>query len=272
MIDHVTSPHYCLTKNFLLDETEQKLQCVGIELDESLVDCARTIVSKFLSKYQNEDTLSRRIYVRCGDILDEWLNEFKIEGNKSVEQLTLLNDATAVFVYLSPEGLKKVKPLLLEAAIRRRRSQHSTLELNRCDSVQQWKDVLEKIYQQQPEPVDELELLNTDEKSPLDSVSNCHQSRISDITVCDSDWDGRSRLNSDCFDQGKEDDAHKAIAGSPLSTNMLSNMSSLLTASSPFRIVSYIHPIPGWKATRIDRSSCGNCPLYYYEDVDYQDD
>ena len=268
------------TKIFLLDETNQTLKCVGIELDESLVDRARTMVNKALSKYQNEsfcpdpDVLSKRISVRCGDILDEWLKEFKIEGDKSVEQLTLLDDATAVFVYLSPEGLKKVKPLLLEAALRRRRNQQNNiLELNRCDSVQQWRDILEKIHQQQPEPVDELELLNAEDKTPLESISKCHQSRISDITVCDSDWDGRSRLNSDCFDQGKEDDIHKAIAGSPLSTNMLSNMSSLLKASPPlFRIVSYLHPIPGWRATRIDRSSCGNCPLYYYEDVDHQDD
>jgi hypothetical protein len=36
------------------------------------------------------------------------------------QHLSLLEDATAVFVYLLPEGLKKVKPLLQEAARRRR--------------------------------------------------------------------------------------------------------------------------------------------------------
>jgi hypothetical protein len=260
------------------------LRCVGIELDESLADRATNMVAKALSKYQHEDfcpnpsTLQDRVFIRCADILDEWIRDFNVEGNKSTEQLTLLDDATAVFVYLSPDGLKKVKPLLAEAASRRRRTQRE-MEIRRTDSVQQWKDILGQIHKKQPEVVDELELLELEDKIPIDSISKGHQSRISDITTCESVWEGRCRVNSDGFDhkdEYKDEDTQKLFVGSPLTTNMQSTISSLLTSvsllPSPFRVVSYLHPIPGWRSTRIDRSSCGNCPLFYYEDVDLQDE
>ncbi|KAL7520570.1 hypothetical protein ACHAWX_005286 [Stephanocyclus meneghinianus] len=262
----------------------EELRCVGIEFDESLVDRARTHVEKSLAKYRNNsfcsdpDSLSSRIYIRSGDILDEWVRDFEIDGTKSVDQLTLLNDATAVFVYLSPEGLKKVKPLLFEAALRRRRSQEEMGESKRCDGVQQWKDLLKQQQRLQPEIVDEL--LEVEEALPLDTVTHHkgHQSRISDITNYDFDYradaDVRHRVNSGSFDHGKESSVDNFFVGSP-ATNMQSSVSSLLTSTSsivsPFRVVSYLHPIPGWTATRVDRSSFGSCPLFYYEDVDLQD-
>ena len=60
--------------------------------------------------------------------------------SRDAEQLTLLDDATAVFVYLSSEGLKKIKPLLLEAAKRRRHSHQDSGECHRLTTVQEWKD------------------------------------------------------------------------------------------------------------------------------------
>ncbi|KAL3790098.1 hypothetical protein HJC23_013609 [Cyclotella cryptica] len=262
----------------------EELRCVGIEFDESLVDRARTNVEKSLSKYRNNsfctdpDSLSNRVYIRWGDILDEWVRDFNIDGTKTVDQLTLLNDATAVFVYLSPEGLKKVKPLLFEAALRRRRIQREMGESKRCDGVQQWKDLLKQQHRFQPEIVDEL--LEVEEALPLDTITHHkgHQSRISDITNYDfdsrTDSDLRYRANSGSFDQGKDGAVDNFVVGSP-ATNMQSSVSSLLTSTStlvsPFRVVSYLHPIPGWTATRVDRSSFGSCPLFYYEDVDLQD-
>jgi hypothetical protein len=280
------------------EEAKEKLRCVGIELDESLANRARNMVTKALTKYQHEDfcpnlsSLQDRVFIRCADILDEWIRDIDSQGNhKSAEHLTLLDDATAVFVYLSPEGLKKVKPLLFEASLRRRRTQRELNEMRRTDSVQQWKDMLGQIHKKQPEVLDELELLELEDKIPIDSIiSKGHQSRISDITTCESVWEGRCCVNSDGqqFDHCNKEEykeetltgvdctTPKLFVGSPLTINMQSTISSLLTSaslvSSPFRIVSYMHPIPGWRATRIDRSSCGNCPLFYYEDVDLQNE
>ena len=205
--------------------------------------------------------------------MDEWIEDSNIDGVKSIDHYTLLDDATAVFVYLSPEGLKKVKPILFEAALRRRRSQRDLNSRKRSDSVQQWKDLLRQTHQQQPKVVDELELLEF-ERMPLDSVSKGHQTRISDITNYDSDWDGQCRVNSSIYDNGKDNDSQKFIIGSPLTTFMQSTISSLRTNmslyTSQFRVVTYMYPIPGWRCTGIDKTSSGNYPLYLYEDIDME--
>ncbi|KAL7513675.1 hypothetical protein ACHAXN_010927 [Cyclotella atomus] len=103
------------------------LRCVGIEYDEALAEAARDNISRVVSRFEDGNATSRAC-IRWDDVLNE-----KNRGNleavaASAEDLTLLNDATAVFVYLLPDGLRKVKPLLAEAAKRRRRQR----ELNKC--------------------------------------------------------------------------------------------------------------------------------------------
>ena len=96
-------------------EKNSELRCVGIEYDQDLSNTARENIKNVLTSF-NKDTSSpsARAFIRWDDVLNE-----KNDRNK-IEQLTLLNDATAVFVYLLPGGLKKVKPLLMEAAMRSR--------------------------------------------------------------------------------------------------------------------------------------------------------
>ena len=107
------------------------LRCVGIELDESLVARGRDMaIAKTLA---DKAALTDRIEIRNGDVL----GEMEMIGqppplppnNTDITEkskLTLLDDATAVFVYLLPQGLKKVKLLLEEAAKRRRLRRGST--------------------------------------------------------------------------------------------------------------------------------------------------
>lgn len=101
------------------------LRCVGIELDESLVARGRDMAIAKTSA--DKAALTDRVEIRNGDVLAE----MKMIGQPPPQRndtdildgckLTLLDDATAVFVYLLPQGLKKVKLLLEEAAKRRRR-------------------------------------------------------------------------------------------------------------------------------------------------------
>ena len=102
------------------------LRCVGIELDESLVARGRDMVIAKTSA--DKAALTDRVEIRNGDVLAE----MKMIGQAPPPQpkndkdvlaeskLTLLDDATAVFVYLLPQGLKRVKVLIEEAAKRRR--------------------------------------------------------------------------------------------------------------------------------------------------------
>ena len=102
------------------------LRCVGIELDESLVARGRDMVVAKTSA--DKAALTDRVEIRNGDVLAEMKMIGQApppqpENDKGVlaeSNLTLLDDATAVFVYLLPQGLKKVKVLIEEAAKRRR--------------------------------------------------------------------------------------------------------------------------------------------------------
>ena len=91
------------------------LRCVGIEYDEDLSNNAKENIKNALTRLHDDtSSLSAQAFIRWDDVLNEK------EKRNNTEQLTLLNDATAVFVYLLPDGLRKVKPLLIEAAIRSR--------------------------------------------------------------------------------------------------------------------------------------------------------
>ena len=106
------------------------LRCVGIELDESLAARGREnmVMAKRSVDDGDEATLADRVEIRHGDVLAE-MNTMgqpapgtaaTSNGEQCKRELTLLDDATAVFVYLLPQGLKQVKVLLEEAAKRRR--------------------------------------------------------------------------------------------------------------------------------------------------------
>ena len=96
------------------------LQCVGIEIDESLVTKGRCRIP---------ESFADRLEIRKGDVLGEMMNMMPpneavtVDDDKNAGQsLTLLNDATVIFVYLLPEGLRRIRILLKEAAARRRRA------------------------------------------------------------------------------------------------------------------------------------------------------
>lgn len=109
------------------------LRCVGIEYDKSLAEKAKANIETITAQLCNSELLLNRAYIRWGDVMterergdakylaSEGQSAFGKVNDTNAEHLTLLHHATAVFVYLVPNGLKKVKLLLVEAAKRRRR-------------------------------------------------------------------------------------------------------------------------------------------------------
>ena len=111
--------------------------------------------------------------------IDEHEHEQDGYCSNEANKLTLLNDATAVFVYLLPKGLKKVKPLLYEAA--RRRHEDQKKEKQKQLEEQEWKDDQEE-EEEEEEVVQEEHPLH---RHPLQQPQNVHckkPSHISDIT------------------------------------------------------------------------------------------
>jgi hypothetical protein len=130
------------------------LRCVGIEYDQALVEAANNHIDtsfKMFESFDNGDWVKKRLCIRWGCVFDEW-NFPDLHGDvygkteQYAQHLSLLEDATAVFVYLLPEGLKKVKPLLLEAARRRREQMHNDGNVNPTKQEDQVEQTHRKDY------------------------------------------------------------------------------------------------------------------------------
>lgn len=110
------------------------LRCVGIEIDESLARRGRDMaIAKSASTSLG---LPHRVEIRNSDVLEEMdvlsraadtnIGTTDNKATPDKQRLTLLNDATAVFVYLLPQGLKRIRISLEEAAKRRKALDNST--------------------------------------------------------------------------------------------------------------------------------------------------
>lgn len=99
---------------------EPGLRCVGIEYDPGFVARAEEAVSAL------PEPVKQRIAIRQGDVLQEPIHR---EGNETtgVKGISLA-DATTVYVFLLPKGLKKLKRLL-DLVVEERRRQNLGLRV-----------------------------------------------------------------------------------------------------------------------------------------------
>uniref|UniRef100_A0A7S2ETP9 Methyltransferase domain-containing protein n=1 Tax=Trieres chinensis TaxID=1514140 RepID=A0A7S2ETP9_TRICV len=103
------------------------LRCVGVEYDDKFVDRAREALSSTFmdfnvggkdGNHKSPTDIAERVEIRHGDVIDE----LRASCNASISSnLTVRDDATAIFVYLVPNGLVKIRPLL-ESIMRQRRT------------------------------------------------------------------------------------------------------------------------------------------------------
>jgi tRNA G46 methylase TrmB len=114
----------CGDGRLLITAVEQikGLRCVGIEMDTVFTSRAVTSISQLSAETK------KRIEIREGDVLELGYKDDSsvqqqqqstataekntCEAGELCQNLTLLNDATAVYLFLVPNGLKKLKPLL----------------------------------------------------------------------------------------------------------------------------------------------------------------
>jgi len=319
--------------NLQLADYFSGLYCVGIEYNQAYAELAMANTEKVLKSLHSLGTvrhgidgtcsgLNNRICIRWGDVLDEWsrsgedlmgnrryqILEDKLEGSldnnidpcsgevhKYASNLTLLNDATAIFVYLLPDGLKKVKPLLLEAAKRHRRrcNEHIERSLKKEEEYIKHHHNLKQMMVQngQFSPPKSIEKI-THRKGIHSYISDITDYDSQDITIIGKHFRIRS-LRGDSFDfnpdaypsflqqdsETENDDAVIRIVHGSSGSNELEGETSFTAPLNSckthrdaiipkFRIVSYMFRIPGWKPAKVDRSSKGGCPLYLYEDMD----
>jgi hypothetical protein len=107
------------------------IRCIGIEIDPKLVDRAKALIESSLTPEQQ-----KRIQMRLGDALEHAVQGQEAEcqqqqhdanitnnnsNNNQCNNLSLLDDATCVYLFLLPKGLVHVQALL-ERIVQQRRS------------------------------------------------------------------------------------------------------------------------------------------------------
>lgn len=97
------------------------LRCVGIEIDPVFVDRGQAAVQALA-----EGSLRDRLDIRQGDALALPFQACPTDDSsrigREVSDLTLIDDATALYLFVLPKGVEKLMPLL-EAILETRRKQ-----------------------------------------------------------------------------------------------------------------------------------------------------
>ena len=126
-------------------ENVKGLKCVGIEIDP-------VFVARGIQRVQAlPQEIRCRVDIREGDVLKLLLdspnrgseNGEKYKGN-SCKSLTLINDATAVYLFILPKGINKIMPLL-EALVDKRKQEKRNFRIL---------SYMFKIYEWEPSKVD----------------------------------------------------------------------------------------------------------------------
>jgi hypothetical protein len=112
----------------------QGLRCIGIDMDPMFVQRAIESVRVLPA------TVAQRIHIRHENLMDPqtttttathrlvFENDDNIGRETTCRNLTLQEDATAIYLYLLPNGLVRIKPLL-DVIIQRRRLQRKRLRV-----------------------------------------------------------------------------------------------------------------------------------------------
>ncbi|GKZ01110.1 hypothetical protein MPSEU_001062500 [Mayamaea pseudoterrestris] len=89
-------------------QTFAGLRCVGIEINEMFVNRAELSISTLRCEIQ------KRVQMRLGDVLlaAEETHKTTLESSECLCSDLTIHDATALFLFLVPKGLKLIAPLL----------------------------------------------------------------------------------------------------------------------------------------------------------------
>lgn len=109
------------------------IQCVGIELNPVFAERAMQVVQSL------PQDVSDRIEIRKGDVL----NSVVLDGGYSLKEgaLSLMEDATAIFLFLMPRGLERILPLMEEVAQRRKERGKAFRVISYIFSIKTWNPV-----------------------------------------------------------------------------------------------------------------------------------
>jgi hypothetical protein len=120
------------------------LRCVGIEMDPIFASRAKERVRKLSS-----DETRKRIEIREGDVLElgyasvmQPVGTDEGDIGELCRSVTFLNDASALYLFLVPNGLKKIKPLLDRVVEIRKEQKRSFSVVAYMFQIPEWEPIL----------------------------------------------------------------------------------------------------------------------------------
>eukprot|EP00980_Cylindrotheca_fusiformis_P006556 scaffold1384_cov116-Cylindrotheca_fusiformis.AAC.34 len=115
------------------------LQCVGIELDPVFATRAMTAIQKLPPATQD------RLYVHEGDALQlpvRTQRQPSIDRTSNTSDLTLIDDATALYLFILPKGIEKLMPLLISVVQKRKSEGRNFRILSYMFKIHEWDPAL----------------------------------------------------------------------------------------------------------------------------------
>lgn len=101
------------------------LRCVGIELDPIFAMRAEHAVQQL----PDNNEIKSRVDIRLGDALQlPMIVSTRSCTPSTCTELTLIDDATAIYLFIVPKGIQKLMPLL-ESLVKTRQKQHRSFRI-----------------------------------------------------------------------------------------------------------------------------------------------
>lgn len=106
-----------------------QLKCIGIELDNIFVTRAIAQIQTLPQELQD------RLFVHEGDALVDQAYE---ESNCPVANLTFIDDASILYLFVLPKGIEKLIPLLISVVERRKSQKRNFRILSYMFKIPEW--------------------------------------------------------------------------------------------------------------------------------------
>jgi hypothetical protein len=112
-----------------------KLRCVGVEIDTVFATRAVEAIQELPLQIQD------RVYVHEGDALQVKMTTLQ-NDRTNISDLTLMDDASALYLFILPKGIEKLMPLLLSVVEKRKQEGRNFRILSSMFKIHEWDPTL----------------------------------------------------------------------------------------------------------------------------------
>jgi spermidine synthase len=114
----------------------EHLKCVGVEIEEKFVSRAIESIVKLPSDIQD------RICVHHEDALKLPMTTSIAQRTKNISELTLMDDASALYLFVLPKGIEKLMPMLLALVEQRKQEKRNFRILSYMFKIYEWEPTI----------------------------------------------------------------------------------------------------------------------------------